>query len=157
MWEKPNKATSKRKGPAHTKVKEVGLYSYTQPLLSCQSSTNPKPNLGSYQIASLAFCSPLVRKCHGCSGNFKRPDDSIPEAPHDLVVVTRGDREYFDKSHGCMRVKENCNVYYHIDMACIKKRNPVFIPSLMHVPDDLKPHLSAEHFALLRNINVNCD
>ena len=114
----------------------------------------PNPTKGSYVVALLEFCSPLVRKCHGCSGFFKI-DGEMPHSPLDMVIVTNEDRQYFDKTKNCMQTKPSSNTYYHLHEKCVKTNNSYFLPTFLFVPNDLKPHLNADHVQLLKHLNVH--
>ena len=47
----------------------------------------PSPSKGSYIVALLQYCNPLVKKCADCSGEFE-VGGNLPHPPSDMVVVT---------------------------------------------------------------------
>ena len=50
----------------------------------------------SFRIILLQLCSPLVRLCYGCSQALK-PGGIIASPPHDLVIMTRMNRQFIEK------------------------------------------------------------
>ena len=56
----------------------------------------PNPLPGSYVITLLKFCHENTSVCHGCRGSLREENGAIPEEPRDLVIVTKGRREYYN-------------------------------------------------------------
>ena len=77
--------------------------------------------------------------CQGCKRSVRLLDGPIPSPPHDIVVARLEQRQYFDKKSGewCYSSKSS-NCHYHARLSCIVQVEPLFIPSSLQVPLELK-------------------
>lgn len=142
---KASKATSRRKGGDPNKQKDI-LEKYSKPSVDKNTQNIPalpNPSVGSYVVALLDYCNPLVTRCFGCQVLF-RENNILPPSPRNLVVVSKMKRKYKGKD-GIVKEGAPSNVYFHLIEKCIKSQNPYFIPSLIHCPEDLKTHLQLPH------------
>ena len=46
------------------------------------------------------------------------------------------------------------NVYFHANESCVKLHNQFFLPALLVIADDVKPHLDHSHRELLAAMQV---
>ena len=151
--QKRSKATQKRKGPPNVKraklinlVNDTPTNTHAMPIL-------PDPLPGTYLVYILKYCHKNVSVCYGCSGSFYL--NGYPAAPADMVVVTKACRTYVDSTtHQKVISDKPSNVYYHFNYGCIALKDHLFYPQSMQVPNDLKPHLQAEHVATLQSCNI---
>ena len=112
----------------------------------------PKPAFGAFVIGILKYLHPSVKVCYGC-GQTLKPNDTIPAAPHDLVVVSGCKRSFYDTQNKQVRTSnEVTNAYFHLNPNCVSVHHPFFIPGLIAVPDDIVPHLTDGHKQLLKDI-----
>ena len=110
---------------------------------------------GGFRITFLQLCSPLVRLCYGCSQTLKPGCMiAIPPPPNDLVIMTRMNRQYRDNTTGEMRSKEG-NVYFHLNVHCIRRKQPYFIPQIATLSDETAPYLTQAHLHFLRAFGLN--
>ena len=98
------------------------------------------------------FIAGNIRTCQGCKNSVRLSDGSIPSPPHDIVVAHLEQRQYFDKKSGewCYSSKSS-NCHYHARLSCIVQVEPLFIPSSLQVPLELKQYLSNVHREYLSN------
>lgn len=92
------------------------------------------------------LCDQRTRSCYGCGGNLK-PENKIPPAPQNLVVVARTQRQFVAK--GQPSEKEG-NVYFHIREPCLKQRFPDFNPALVYIPQGVREKLDEHHVSYLQ-------
>ena len=106
-------------------------FQYSHPLGSTPSMVHTTPysdpshsssSQSSFRIILLQLCSPSVRQCYGSSQALK-PGGIIASPPHDLVIMTRMNRQYGENTTGEMRVKEG-NVYFHLNVHCVRREQP---------------------------------
>ena len=90
-----------------------------------------------------------VSVCYVCGLTLK-PDKKIPEEAYDLVIVGKTRRIYW-KDGVEMTSSNMSNVYYHLNPNCTAQQSTFVIPSLIKVPEDLKPFLNSQHRDLLRD------
>ena len=131
----------------------IPLYGVNSTRTPTQSITFPKPATGQFLIHSLKFCPSQTSKCFVC-GNFLKQKDSIPEAPLDLVIVSKMMREwtYLGSSQCELR-----NVYFHCNNACVKRKEPNFDGRLCIVLPELEPYLQSSHKQyLMDNVGLHC-
>ena len=112
-----------------------------------------RPLEGIY-VQLLQLCSPLVRTCFGCSQSLK-PHGAIAIEPYDLdlVLVTKMNREWPDKITGERRQSFQ-NVYFHINLCCIKMKQPYFSPRMVTTPDSVRAHLTPVHKHFLTEFGI---
>lgn len=105
---------------------------------------------GTFHLALLDLCSPLVKKCFGCEQllKIKCVDQFvIPSAPHDLVIVSCMHRIYYQNGERRSRLS---NVYFHCNIRCVKMVQPAFLPFLVVIPLEIRPRLLPVHYQLLQ-------
>lgn len=147
---KATKATQKRKGGNPNKPQSAVLGYIDRP------STNKKPALpdpasGSYIVTLLKFCHEKTSICFSCKGRFK--DNEYPCDPRDLIIVTKGQREYM--KDGEKRQAKMGNIYFHFNEKCVVKYDCYFLPCLVRVQEDAKTYLTEKHKQLLEHANVD--
>jgi hypothetical protein len=92
-----------------------------------------------------------IKKCRGCGSLFSRKaDGSVLDPPNDLVVA-REERRPFSDSNNVTRLSRLQNVYYHSNVACIRRQNASFVGPEIQVSAEitlLDAHNKylAEHF-----------
>ena len=80
---------------------------------------------GSVNPFSLVFLSdhPRVTTCTGCSRRFARmADGGLFPTPDDIAIMHRECRPWKDKT-GILRVGKEQGVYFHVNLACVRKGN----------------------------------
>ena len=107
----------------------------------------------SFRIILLQLCSPLVRLCYGCSQALK-PGGIIASPPHDLVIMTRMNRQYRENTTGEMRVKEG-NVYFHLNVHCVRRKQPYFSPQTTTLSEETVPYLTQMHLLYLKKFGLS--
>ena len=120
---------------------------------SSQSCGGSSHAYGGFRITFLQLCSPLVRLCYGCSQTLK-PGGMIATPPNDLVIMTRMNRQYRDNTTGEMRSKEG-NLYFHLNVHCIRRKQPYFSPQIATLSDETAPYLTQAHLHFLRAFGLN--
>ena len=106
---------------------------------------------GTFHLALLGQCSPLVKKCFGCEQLLKiKCDDQfvIPSAPHDLAIVSCMHRSYDQNGERRSRLS---NVYFHCNVRCIEMLQPAFFRFLVVIPIEIRPRLLPVHYQLLQS------
>ena len=116
------------------------------------SPDRPNPLPGSYHISLLQLCDRRVTRCYGCKGYLKS-NGTIPEPPNDLVIVTKCNREY-NKDGVPHTTTAPCNVYFHMNIQCVKKQNEYFIPAFIFIPQCVKEKLPECHKSVLKSIGL---
>ena len=111
---------------------------------------------GGFRITFLQLCSPLVRFCYGCSQTLKPGGmiDTPPPPPNHLVIMTRMNRQCRDNTTGEMRSMEG-NVYFHLHIHCIRRKQPYFSPQIETLSDETLPYLTQAHLHFLRAFGLN--
>ena len=120
---------------------------------SSQSSGGSSHAYGGFRITFPQLCSPLVRLCYGCS-QILMPGGIIATPPNDLVIMTRMNRQYRDNTTGEMRSKEG-NVYFHLNVHCIRRKQPYFSPQIATLSDESPPYLTQAHLHFLTAFGLN--
>ena len=120
---------------------------------SSQSCSGSSHAYGGFRITFLLLCSPLVRLCYGCSQTLK-PGGMIATPPNDFVIMTRMNRQYRDNTTGEIRSKEG-NVYFHLNVHCIRRKQPYFSPQIATLSDETVPYLTQVHLHFLRALGLN--
>ena len=153
---KPTKATQKRKGGDPNKRRPEVLEVTRETEVCVVKTVKEKPNLpspesGTYSIALLAHCHVNTTTCYGCKGLFKK--DGFPKSPGDLIIVTKGQRQYTQNGETKLSTKST-NIYFHFNEKCVKNYDSCFIPCLARVADDVKPHLNNVHKQVLEAASI---
>ena len=148
---KASKSTQKRKGP----VRPVVATYMDRPKQPAKKPKHPDPLPNSYELTLLNFCNAQVQKCYGCAGTLKLDGGTIPEPPQNMAVVTKLQREYY-KDGRKQQSATFTNAYFHLSVSCIKRHNQYFVVELVHVSDELKPHLTVEHMSILKAMGIMC-
>ncbi len=74
-----------------------------------------------------------IKKCRGCGFLFsRRADGSVPDPPNNLVIAREERRPFADASN-ITRISRLQNVYYHPNVACIRRQNASFMGSEIQV------------------------
>ena len=120
---------------------------------SSQSCGGSSHAYGGFRITFLQLCSPVVRLCYGCSQTLK-PGGMIATPPNDVVIMTRMNRRYRDNTTGEIRSKEG-NVYFHLNIHCIRRKQPYFSPQIATLSDETVPYLTQVHLHFLRALGLN--
>ena len=68
-----------------------------------------------FMLYLLQFCPGQTSTCFGC-GNPPKQGTAIPDAPNDLVVVSKMPREWMFQGRTYSKIS---NVYFHCATACI--------------------------------------
>lgn len=117
--------------------------------------SSPLPDITTargFSVNLLQFCPALVRSCYGCAQPLK-PGGVIGTPPYDLVIVTRMNREFPDPVTGLIRSKEG-NVYFHVNLNCLRRKQPYFNPQMAVIPRELLQQLRPEHLQLLQEFGA---
>ena len=117
-----------------------------------RTSFTPQPSSGTFQLHLLQYCPRAVRVCFGCFHTLK-PDNFVPQPPHDITIVSRMPRSFPSPTTGEMMTKEG-NVYFHANCQCIRAKQPYFQPNLVIVQNWVKPLLTMEHVVFLRQFGM---
>ena len=112
------------------------------------SPTPQNPEAGIFMVSLLQFCPSSVRSCFGCSQALK-PGGTIALPPHDLVITSRMQRQ-FRSPTGELMHKEG-NVYFHVNINCVRRKQPYYDPRRTICPEWLIQHLTVEHQNLLQS------
>jgi hypothetical protein len=78
---------------------------------------------------------------------------AIAIEPYDLVLVTEMNREWPDKITGERRQSFQ-NVYFHVNVRCIKMKQPYFSPRMVTTPDSDRAHLTPVHKHFLTEFGI---
>jgi hypothetical protein len=78
---------------------------------------------------------------------------AIAIEPYDLVLVTKMNREWPDKITGERRQSFQ-NVYFRINVRCIKMKQPYFSPRMVTTPDSVRAHLTPVHKHFLTEFGI---
>lgn len=73
-----------------------------------------------------------IKKCTGCRKPLYRRG-SLPKIPKNMTIGHFEQRKFFNKALG-KEVERPGNVYYHVNLSCIRQRNPDFSPYKIVIP-----------------------
>ena len=121
-------------------------------IFSGANISSPAPQnseAGIFTVSLLQFCPSSVRSCFGCSQALK-PGGTIALPPHDLVITSRMQRQ-FRSPTGELMHKEG-NVYFHVNINCVRRKQPYYDPRRTICPEWLIQHLTVEHQNLLQSL-----
>ena len=90
-----------------------------------------------------------VSVCQGCP---KKIDLKIP-APHDMFVRMKGIRPHKDKDT-LMWIDEVKNIYFHLNLDCLKKLDPTFEVEILTMTDEMFSNISDLHISHLRDLGI---
>lgn len=72
-----------------------------------------------------------ARVCYGCGGRLRPSDSSVPPPPFDVVVSTKENRCWYDKSTETTKISKKPEAtHYHVNPVCILAKNAEFQASL---------------------------
>ena len=146
---KPTKSTQKRKGgDPNRRLPEI--LEVTSSVVQEKPSL-PSPETGTFCIALLKYCHVNTTICYGYKGLFKK--DGVPKPPGDLIIVTKGQREY--KQNGEVKLSKPANIYFHFNENYVKDYDTCFIPCLARVTEDINPHLNDAHKQVLEAVGTD--
>ena len=97
-----------------------------------------------------------IKKCRGCGSLFSRKaDGSVLDPPNDLVIAHEERRPFAD-ANNITRLSRLQNVYYHPNVACIRRHNASFVGPEIQVSAEIDltdVHLKylIEHFGWNQN------
>ena len=94
-----------------------------------------------------------MRLCYGSSQALK-PGGIIASPPHDLVIMTRMNRQYGENTTGEMRVKEG-NVYFHLNVHRVRREQPYFSPQTTTLSEETVPYPTQAHLQYLREFGLS--
>ena len=108
---------------------------------------------GVFMLYLLQFCPGQTSTCFGC-GNPLKQGTAIPDAPNDLVVVSKMPREWMFQGRTYSKIS---NVYFHCATACILRKQPNFVVSSCFVAPQIEPYLLPLHRDYIRmNLGIHC-
>ena len=113
-----------------------------------------QPDFGSFVLGMMDYLPKTVSKCFGCRRKVK-PRNKQPPPPHNLLIVSFGERPYFNKSN--RECSKPANIYFHLNRKCVQVFDGTFSPRQVQVPADLRPHLTQEHIEYLLQQKVQID
>ena len=109
---------------------------------SCGSPVTPEPFL-------IKFLNGRIKVCAGCKGpHMKDAKNGLLPPPHDICIGHCEPLTFLNPRTGLESSKMG-NAYYHVNLSCIKKKHPDFIPSQLICEDDIKRVLQPPHFQFL--------
>ena len=123
--------------------------SQTPPLV--HPSVHPPANPPNVNPFFLKFIQGNIRICQGCRGSLRTSDGALPSPPFDLAVARAEQRPFRDLRGNLITPKRPTIYHYHCTADCIKAAEPNFIPSSIHIPQDILPQLHAAHIDHLMN------
>ena len=106
----------------------------------------PSPISGKFMVYLLQFCPGQTSTCFGC-GNPLKQGAVIPDAPNDLVVVSKMQREWMFQGRMYSKIS---NVYFHCATACILRKQPNFVFSSCFIAPQIEPFLLPLHRDYIR-------
>ena len=112
------------------------------PHISTPQPTVP-PMAEEYTPFVLCYIVGNISKCAGCGNKYTKP--VVP--PYDICIQHREWRS-FTPSGGTPQSKFS-NVYYHVNLLCIKKKWPTFSPHDLVVHLEVREKLGPQHASLL--------
>ena len=103
-------------------------------------STYPSP-ANSSMVEQLPYAVKLlnnrIKKCRYCGSLFSRKaDGSIPDPPNDLIIAHE-ERGPFADANNITRISRLQNVYYHPNVACIRRQHASFMGPKIQVPAEV--------------------
>ena len=110
----------------------------------------PRPPLPS--IFELCRIAGNISVCAGCRNKYLK----TAQPPYDLCIRHQEWREYTSPMSPMPQSRFG-NVYYHFNPGCVQVRVPNFIPSTLHVPEELSAQLTSahkQHLSAYFNISV---
>ena len=106
-----------------------------------------------FMLYLLQFCPGQTSTRFGC-GNPLKQGTAIPDAPNDLVVVSKMPREWMFQGRTYSKIS---NVYFHCATACILRKQPNFVVSSCFVAPQIEPYLLPLHRDYIRmNLGIHC-
>ena len=112
-----------------------------------QRPAYPQPCQGKYVLALQRYCHPNVKSCYVCSKEIFRSDATNYD---DIVIAGNTQRTIFDVQTQKYTVSSNSqNVCFHYHQQCILIKDAFFTPTMVEVPQDLKPFLSNRNKSIL--------
>ena len=101
----------------------------------------PAPQMGHFWLYLLQFCPKAVCICFGCSQSLKI-NGNICQPPHDLVIVSN---MYRNVTVNGQQWSKRSNVYFHVNEACVKKKQPLFEFRYLYYPPDVVKYFDQVH------------
>ena len=135
--QKATLATERQKGSANLSQREPKDYSWPRP-------APPRPAPGAYTLHLLHFCHEKTSVCFGCRDELKPTLGEFPKSHKDLVIISQTRQSYKKDGQVHLQPKPS-NVYFHANESCVKLHNNYYIPALLRIADDVKPHLDNSH------------
>ena len=69
----------------------------------------------------------------------------VPIPPYDVVIAHLEKRQFHDASGMLNIPAKHSAAHYHFRLACIRACNPNFLPTALHIPNDVVGLLSPQH------------
>lgn len=91
-----------------------------------------------------------IKVCAGCKGqHLKGTNNELLAPPYDICLCHREPQVYTNPKTRleCSKVG---NVYYHVNLNCIRKKYPQFTAAQVECPPETRSLLANEHYDLLR-------
>ena len=105
-------------------------------------SNLPPQNINPFYLKKLAG---NIRICQGCRGSLRLADGMVPNPPYDVVIAHLEKRQFRDAS-GMLKIPaKHSAAHYHFCLACIRACDPNFLPTALHIPNDVAGLLSLQH------------
>ena len=120
-----------------------GSFPWSQPPVTINSESS---HSAGFTISLLHFCHQSVRVCFGCSQSLK-PGGDIPNPPHDLTITSKMQRSFCDPVTGEVKSRLG-NVYFHLNLNCVRRKQPYFMVQVATIPSNVAQHLRPEHLHL---------
>ena len=90
-----------------------------------------------------------VSVCQGCP---KKIDLTVP-APQDMFIRMKGIRPYKDKDT-LMWVDQVKNIYFHLNLDCLKKSDPTLDISTVTMSDEMFYNITDQHLTHLGSLGI---
>ena len=91
-----------------------------------------------------------IKVCAGCRGpHLKSASNGLLSPPHDICLGHKESMSYTNPRNGQERSKLG-NVYYHINLDCIRKKHPMFSSTEIECPPDVLGMLTEAHYNFLQ-------
>ena len=126
-------------------IVDQGVPSVIQGRIPTPMPIYPTPQPGQFWLYLLQFCPRQVSICFGCSHSL-RVNGIICEPPHDLVIVSNMMRGYM---HNGEHMTRRGNVYFHFNLDCVKRKQPLFEFSYLFLPADVVRYFLPVHLQFL--------
>ena len=117
----------------------------TPPTQSTLPTSPPAPNVNPFY---LKFIKGNIRVCQGCQSSLKTSDGAVPSPPFDLTIAHAEQRPFRDSSG---TPKRPTVYHYHFKVECIRAIEPLFVPSSVRIPEDIRTNLCTAHVQHLMN------